>query len=119
MKIEVKSYGVRGIVPKNYEDYNLSFKDLKEYIKKTKYKKVYITCDFDVFNTNFISSVSYPVVNGIEFDDFKEIIDIIKNNKLKIIGIDFVEFNANRGIKDISACNASQVIYYAINKLRK
>lgn len=117
--VNVVSYGVRGIVPKQTSNNTVSIDYLKEYIKMHKKKKLYITCDFDVFNTNLISSVTYPVIDGIDFAQYKEIIDEIKKNDIQIIGVDFVEFNAKRGIKDISASNVSQIIYYTINAFRK
>jgi agmatinase len=66
----------------------------KDYIKNLKGKNLYISIDLDVLDHKEFTSLSNPTPFGICIND---ILDIVKELKREIKGMDMVEFNPLRG----------------------
>lgn len=66
-------------------------------LKKLKYKKIYLTFDFDVFDIGEMPSTGTPEPDGMHFYEVKEILKIILQKK-ELIGADFVELSPIPGL---------------------
>lgn len=54
---------------------------------------VYLTIDSDGFDPAAMPAVSYPVPNGLAFNDLLDVLDQIKSSGCDLVGADWTEFN--------------------------
>ena len=67
------------------------------------FDKIHISLDIDFFDPSIVSAVNTPVSHGKSFDDFKQILQLVTDEK-KLLSIDIVEFNPTvTSVHDISS----------------
>ena len=81
-----------------FQDYNMKILEtdieICEWIKK--YDKIYISLDLDAIDPTEFNYTNTPIPNGLSIKKICNTLEIIKNSN-KILGIDIVEFNPNKG----------------------
>lgn len=92
-------------------------KKLVDYLNSQRDIPTYVSVDLDVFNSNVISSVHYPSFFGISSQEFIYFIDeFVKDNK-QVLGIDFVEYDAQNDFGYVCAKSITELIYHYIKKI--
>jgi agmatinase len=75
---------------------------------------VYISVDLDAFDPAFAPGVSHQEPGGLTT---REVINIIQKLKQRIIGVDIVEFNPKKDIRNITAALAAKLLREFIGKM--
>lgn len=61
---------------------------------------VYITIDTDAFDPSIMPGVSHPVPTGLDMRSLDEVLAVIKEKKVSLIGMDWVEYNPEMDLKN-------------------
>jgi agmatinase len=86
----------------------------KEQLKKFVNGNIYFTIDMDVFDVSIAPGVGTPEPNGLNFEDFEELLEIV--TKAKIVGMDLVEARPLSGNK-ITEILGAKTIFKALNQI--
>lgn len=84
--------------------------NIKKIVDKIKGRKVYISVDLDVFDPAVFPGTGTPEAGGIFFNEFIEVIRILKKSDVKVLGMDLVELAPQFDMSDISAALASKLL---------
>jgi arginase len=84
-----------------------SFEKLGDFVI---YNNVHISLDVDVLDPSIMSSTGTPVVNGMYFEDIKNIIDIIREYSSLHFATDIMEFNPQLGNFKISFDTLKKIV---------
>lgn len=90
------------------EKYGVSIIEMKDWGKKKLNLNgpMYITLDMDAFDPGFAPGVSHHEPGGFTP---RQVIDLIQNINVPIIGADIVEYNPSRDIQDITAALSAKL----------
>ncbi len=81
----------------------------------TKGSNVYLSIDIDVFDPSLALAVENPEANGLNYQEFSEILNEIKG---KIVGVDLVEISlANKKLMEITCSLALKALFDLLLKL--
>ena len=92
-------------------------KALEEVLRNYRNHPIYLTIDLDWFDPSILPGTGTPEPGGFFWDDFKEIVDILKKHNL--IGADVVELAPQLDSSGISSILAAKVVRSLIILLNK
>ncbi len=97
-------------VKKNFDGLE---ENLKDFVGNS---KIYISVDMDCFDSSIAPAVYHPEPNGLSFQEFLNLMDII--GKGKIVGFDIVELKPIEGNK-VTEFLATQVAFEILSHIKK
>jgi agmatinase len=97
-------------VKKNFEKLK---QELSNFVKDS---KIYITVDMDCFDPSIVPAVSHPEPNGLTFQEFLDLMEIIENGK--IVGFDIAEIKPIEGNK-VTEFLATQVAFEILSHIKQ
>lgn len=91
--------------------------DVLNNIKNKNIKNIHFSYDIDCLDPIYVPGTGTPVKNGLTFDESEKIIKTILNTKL-VKSIDFVEFNPNLDINNITLNTCIKLLNIFSNELK-
>lgn len=94
------------------KDFEKLKKELADFVKNS---KVYISVDMDCFDPSIAPAVYHPEPNGLAFQEFLDLMEVIGNGR--IVGFDIVEVNPIEGNK-VTEFLATQVAFEILSRIK-
>lgn len=120
-KLENENLNKTGV--KIYTTNDLKNKSIKEIVKEAVYiaskntSGIHISCDIDIIDSNIVKGINIPVDDGINEDEYFEILDNVLEYKDKIKSFDLVEYNPKRDTDGLTKKIALKTLEKIINDI--
>jgi len=96
-------------IKKNFEKLK---EELADFVKNS---KVYISVDMDCFDPSIAPAVYHPEPNGLSFQEFLDLMEVVGNGK--VVGFDIVEVKPIEG-SNVTEFLATQVAFEILSRIR-
>lgn len=97
-------------VKKNFDKLK---QELRDFVNNS---KIYISVDMDSFDPSIAPAVYHPEPNGLTFQEFLDLMEVIKNGR--IVGFDLVEIKPIQGNK-VTEFLATQVVFEILSHVKE